>query len=409
MRKYKTVWLLILLICSFISCDERNADENDPMGSTVAPKQVTDVTVENFEGGAIIRYKLPDDLNMKYLRASYTLQGSTEYNVNVSYYVDSVVVDGFPEAKEYEVKLYSVSHGETASEPVLVTVKPNTPVYKIIGESIKPHLYFGGLRVEFEGNDRNNPVSMGFLKKQDGIWRQVDTHYTTSKQGDFYLFNQESVESDFGIFVMDRWGNISDTTYISGSPWYEEECNKNLFRHLALPTDTYICHTWGGASVGNHITALWNGLTDQYPMFQSKIGSKLPQWFTIDLGEEYNLSRVVLHPKFFAPQDYSYLFKNGHIKTFELWGSTDPNTDGSWDDSWYKLGDFESVKPSGNPANVAANDEDKAIVKTGEIFLFPADIPVTRYVRLKSVSVWGTVDYVYLNEVTFYGSKADKK
>ncbi len=58
------------------------------------------------------------------------------------------------------------------------------------------------------------------------------------------------------------------------------------------------------------------------------------------------------------------------LREFEIWGSNNPNADGSWA-SWDSIGTFESFKPSGLPlGQVSAEDIQFARVD-GEDFDFP--------------------------------------
>ena len=69
-----------------------NADLNEPTGSTTPPSQVLNATVKNLPGAAIIYYDLPDDQNLKYVRASYKVDNMIR-TVNASFYTDSLVVE----------------------------------------------------------------------------------------------------------------------------------------------------------------------------------------------------------------------------------------------------------------------------------------------------------------------------
>ena len=88
--------------CFGCLCD--NADLNEPTGSTTPPSQVLNATVKNLPGAAIIYYDLPDDQNLKYVRASYKVDNMIR-TVNASFYTDSLVVEGFPTKGEYDVEL----------------------------------------------------------------------------------------------------------------------------------------------------------------------------------------------------------------------------------------------------------------------------------------------------------------
>lgn len=390
---------LLLAACS------DDADLNKPIGDAVAPKQISNVQVKNLPGKAVIRYSMPDDDNLKYIRAKYT-PNDEERDVNASYYVDSLVVDGFPEAKEYEVKLYSVSYGDVASEPVTVKVNPQTPPYIEIGKTIEPHVFFGGLRVLFE-NTEQAKIGIGVMKKQaNGQWTQIHMHYTEADKGQFYVYGQESVETEFALFVRDRWGHVSETTYYTETPWFEEECDKNLFRKMTLPTDTYECHSWNDITKGNDMTRLWDKVVDADPCFQTKTTSGMPQWFTFDLGREYNLSRFIMLSRYY-PGKWGNVFKMGHPKKFEIWGSTNPSMTGEFDATWVKLSDYESVKPSGGGVSDALTAEDQEVGKNGENFLIPEGSPPVRYIRFKTNETWSKTAYMHLHELTFFGARVE--
>src|SRR3546814_14883140 len=84
-------------------------------------------------------------------------------------------------------------------------------------------------------------------------------------------------------------------------------------------------------------------------------------------------------------------------------GSTEPNPDGSWDDSWVLLGAFESVKPSGSPEGEMTS-EDLNYILAGEDFQFEEDAPPVRFIRFKTTSNWDARgrDYANIGEVTFW-------
>lgn len=382
------------------------ADVNKPSGSTEIPAQVLNPTVKNMPGSAVIYYDLPDDQNLKYVRASYDVDGTVK-TVNASFYTDSLIVDGFSAAGEFDVELYSVSYGETVSEPVTVKVNPTTPPYKAVRASLVPDQAFGGLKVNFD-NPEKAKLGVGVLMKQnDGSWTELYMHYTESKNGLFYVRGLDAVSTDFGLFVRDRWGHISDTLRINLTPLYEEQCNKALFKNAALPTDTYTCHFWGSAGSAtqrNNIIYLWDGVTDADPTFQTPTQSGHPQWFTIDLGAVYKLSRFVMVSRYYKTVK-TQIFKQGHPKEFEIWGSLEPNPNGSYDDTWTFFDHYESVKPSGGGVNDPLTAEDEEMAKNGENFLISDTMPPVRYVRFKTLRTWGGTKYMHLHELTFFGQK----
>ncbi len=146
-----------------------NADLNEPTGSTTPPSQVLNATVKNLPGAAIIYYDLPDDQNLKYVRASYKVDNMIR-TVNASFYTDSLVVEGFPTKGEYDVELYSVSYGEAVSTPLVVKVSPDTPPYQKVRGTLISAETFGGIKVNFD-NPEKAKLGLGVIKKQaEGIW-----------------------------------------------------------------------------------------------------------------------------------------------------------------------------------------------------------------------------------------------
>src|SRR5690606_14879527 len=78
-----------------------------------------------------------------------------------------------------------------------------------------------------------------------------------------------------------------------------------------------------------------------------------PQWFTFDLGVTAKLSRLVL----FKRLSNAYLYNSGAVKRWTLYGSNNPNPDGSFDESWIFLMDCNSYKPSGLPPGENTNED----------------------------------------------------
>ncbi|HVW63030.1 MAG TPA: DUF4998 domain-containing protein [Puia sp.] len=168
-------------------------------------------------------------------------------------------------------------------------------------------------------------------------------------------------------------------------PVYERPLDKSKFAIMNLPTDVQD----GGYGWLDHY--LWD---ENYnpPGFATQ--SIIPCWFTIDAGEPATLSRL----KVWQANDRLYDLES--VKTFELYGSDNPNPDGSWA-SWTLIGSYTSVKPSGLP--VGQNTQaDIDYAKAGEEFTAPSGTPKFRYYRFKLLSNWGNSHFMTMEEITFY-------
>jgi hypothetical protein len=125
-----------------------------------------------------------------------------------------------------------------------------------------------------------------------------------------------------------------------------------------------------------------------------------PQSVTLDLGVTGKLSRIRLYQRISTPP--GYLFREGNLHRFELWGRADtPPLDGDWS-GWTFLTACESIKPSGLPIG-ESNDEDLAVGQNGEDFPIPVSAAPVHYLRIKVTRTWANGDNFQIGEVEVYG------
>lgn len=359
------------------------------------PQQVSNVIVENMPGGATISYTLPESENILYIKAVYEIREGVEQEVKSSYYNKSIKIEGFPDTRQYDVQLYTVSRGEVASEPLTVQVNPLSPPVLEAFKSLEAEATFGGIKVDFVNEAEANLVLTVLAADSAGDLQTADRLYTQSAAGQFATRGFESREQRFGIFVRDRWDNRSDTLFVALTPLPEVQLDKSKFRAVDLPGDNTVQHC-----CGDGVSDVWDGVwADGQEVFHTKPQNGIPVSFTIDLGASMQLSRFVFHHRGAAtPGSANGEYTGGDVKVFEIYGSNDPASDGSWD-SWTRLGTFESIKPSTD-----ANENWQFAVIDGEGFEFPLDIPSVRYLRVRAVETWGGLTYAYISELTFFGN-----
>lgn len=410
---YYILSVLAANVLLFAACSG-DAGVNYAMGNKEAPQQVTVKEVKNQNGGAVIYYTLPDDPNLKYVRAVYEMKPGVEADARASYYVDSLVVEGLQQGGKQEVKLYSVGYGEVASEPVIVEIDAKTPVFREIKETLKYDKTFSGVKVHFE-NETRAKVSIGILKKQqDNTWAQLYMHYTEAPSGSFSIHGQDAVETEFGFYVRDRWGNLSDTISFVTTPILEVECDKTLFKNAKLPGDEWECHAWASMKL-NSIECVWDGRTMGLPMYHSK-NVTMPRHITIDLGKEYKFSRMVYNTRYDNTSAGVEAFVKGHVHLFELYGSNSPNPNGEFDESWTLIGSYETKKASGGGPNDPITEDDRKAAIAGDEFELPEDAATYRYIRFRVLETWGIYgswgnyeasSFIYIEELTFFGTPVE--
>lgn len=399
MKKYLYI-LLITNILFFVSCQDY---DRDPFNKDVAPAKVVNVKVESLQGGVKISYSIPEDKNLLYVKAVYTLADGTVKETKSSFYKNYLLLEGFADTIQYTANLYSVSRGENMSEPVQVTFKPLTSPIELAFETLEMKKTFGGVSITFDNPYEANLRFTVLTKDSLGEIVPADSYYTKRISGRFAVRGFEPVERWFGVCISDRWNNRTDTLSGTYTPIFEQLLDKKKFVAMALPGDTKDGH------INTKMSNLWN---DKYgsgsadpTIFHTKPGTGLPQHFTFDTGVAAVLSRIKVHHRYGDTYDGSYT--GGDPKIYEIWGSNSPDTDGGWE-NWMLLTTCHSVKPSGSPQGVLTQEDVQFAGVDGEEFEFPepgspSAIPPVRYLRIKTLSVWGLLDHMYMAEVTLYG------
>lgn len=378
-----------MIVCAGSSCDEY-AHKPQIEGGT--PDPVSNVRVENLAGAAEIYYTLPDE-EVSYVMAEYGTKAGEHKVAKSSIYKKSLRVEGFPSAGEYTVTLYAVGRSERRSEPISVKVNPETPPYLATFESLQVLDDFGGITV-LASNDYQADLAVGVVTPDStGRWVSAGTYYTKMENVRYSLRGYEPEKRKFGVFIQDRWGNTSDTLYSDNLPLFEEEIDRTDFREVRLPTDTYQGHSNGRLTISLMFNDIIN---NNLNCFHTIPLSGIPQHFTFDMGITAKLSRFRLWHR------WGLYFNAGNPKRFEVWGSNDPNPDGSWE-SWTKLGEYVSQKPSGLPIG-ELSAEDNEYMLAGEEFLFDVDNPPVRYLRFRILETWLGVDYISIQKLAFWGS-----
>jgi len=391
--------ILALIACSIIllaSCkkgEELNTNEpvdNDP----TAPAQVSNISVVNQNGKATITYTVPKDPRLLIVKAVYNLSSGKQYEAQTSYYNNSLEVAGFADTEEHEVKVYSVSRSGVLSEPIIVKVKPLTaPIWQAF-KSLKVRDAAGGYDIMASNPSKGNINIMVIGKNMyneyvvdydKSIFTNLDSVYSKIRGLDTNVHR-------FGFFVQDRWGNKTDTIYKDIKPIFEVQLQKSRFQEYKLPGDPPM---WGAVSKA------WDGRYGWEACFTQQIaGGNGPHTVTFSLGVSAKLSRIWMRPYAEVnPIRYYYLQA---MRRFEIYGSDNPNPNGSLDQSWVLLGSYTITKPSGLPYGVE-NDLDKQTAEAG--FDLPCDLsaPKVRYLRVRCLENWVGGTGLNIDELTVYG------
>ena len=395
----RIIYCIVFLLPFFwIGCKEEgridHIDKNAPV-----PAQVTNIQVFNRPGGATLKYDLPTDENLLYVQAEYEIKPGDVKIRKASFFIDSLDLEGFGDTQEHAVKVFSIGKNEKVSEPTIVTIKPLTPPVFEASKTIDQT--FGGVNVKIKNPYKANLAVevMGDTAK-NGYMTILQTFWTTAEQASFTVRGLDSIENNFGVYLRDRWDNMSDTIEATLTPLFEEEIPKSTWAEYSLP---------GDAPIHNNeyrVSNLWNqDWTNGNRNFHT-LDTPLPACVTWDFGITVNLSRLVLWPRYHAGDTWV----RGHPRAVEVYGSMNPNPDGSLDETWIPLGKFEFIQPSGIGNTPTA--EDNAFARAGHDMEFDSTdfapdpfVPV-RYIRLRIMSTYNftSISVISIQEVSAFGN-----
>ena len=379
---------------SFYSCSEENNRlpvTDDP----TIPGKVSNIRVDSLPGAVKLTYDLPRGQSLSYVKAECLINGVLR-QVKASAYVNHLTIEGFADNSLYTINLYSVNRSEKASEPVQVQARPLAPPFQEVYKSLQLIEDWSGAAVFFENPSEADLAICLIHVDSTSFWNQGETFYTKRQQGSFSVRGFKPVETKFGVYIRDRWNNTTDTMVKVLTPRFDKPLERTKFRAVSLPSD--VPAAWGWV-----MTNLWNGNTGE-PGFHTNTDGIWPHWFTFDLGTEEGalLSRCIFWQRIGSNNAYSFTDRN--IKKFEIWGSMDPNPNGTFDESWTLLLDGEYIKPSGLPAGQFTED-DLDLLVNGHEFVFPLAIPYVRYIRVKVKETWSGAKEFFITQVAFWGSE----
>lgn len=382
----------IFALTVLLSCNK--TDINGVLGDNkVPPGAVRIAQVQNQNGQAKIFYSLPDNDDLLYVKAVYSIANGQTREVISSTYTNNLTVDGFADTQSHEVTLFAVNKSEVASEPVTVTVTPLTPPFKLAFDELQASATFGGVRLNTINKFKATLVIVPLVDALgNGEWVNLDNVYTQDSLINSSVRGLPPVSRDFAFYIRDRWLNRSDTLKVRLTPLEENLLNKDLFNALNLPGDAAF-------AFNTTMNMAWDNRADQnqWPCLYTEENAGSPQTISFSLGNAAKLSRIVIYPR---SESNSYYFK-GNVKDFEMWGSNDPNINGSWD-SWTKLMTCNVVKPSGSPAGTDTG-ADVTYARAGWSFDFPVDAPKYKYLRLRNLRNWSSSYWMQIGQISVWG------
>lgn len=394
--KNSLIIVVVLLMGLIGACKEDNYLKPFGENDHLPPMDVSNIQVENISGGAVLKYTLPKDADLSYVKAIYVSTQGIYKEVRSSGYVDSVKIEGLGTTDIYLVKLYAVDKFENQSSGVSAEIKPLTPAVWLVRESLNPKVDFGGYVVDFENVAAADVAIYALVKDSIGEgYSAHDAMYTSLKEGRYTVRGLPNKKNTFGLYVRDKYDNMSDTLFFEMVPMREDYLDKKLFKDFFVRGDVkWDLYDGAPAKAWDNQFSSTNYAHTDFPV-------EFPHRFTMDFGVHVKLSRF----KFFQRPGDDVLFQHGAPKNYKVYGRADKPLIGSEEnplEGWILLMECKSFKPSGLPIGQFSG-EDVEYNARGEEFSFPRTIKPIRYFRFEILESWSGMKCSTIGELDFYG------
>ncbi|GHV66254.1 hypothetical protein FACS1894199_09280 [Bacteroidia bacterium] len=314
MKKIKYLFSMTVLFAGLQSCTESTMFQINS-GDTVPPGAPVFLNYKALDGGSVtLFYEFPSDNDLLRIEAEYVTEQNETLHFTASYFVDTLNVYGFADSTTYTVQLYAVDRAGNHSTAVPVTVVPKKPAIRKVAESVVVKPGFSAFYVNWK-NEQKQTVSIyvDYSFQLNGKPRKLTSVFTSVQPEDRRFINNLTLEPGQSVHVQvrvaDIYGNIiqagaaEDIVVLS-----DVEIPKSGWR-LPFPNDTIagIPMFQGNQREGRTINLI-DGVIDagdiknyMFTYQGARTGKPadgdLPFNIIIDLGEPYELSRIVTHQR----------------------------------------------------------------------------------------------------------------
>ena len=396
MMLHATIATAIMFI--MVSCEESKRFEITGNDST--PPGIPVFTGSKpLPGGARIFFIPPPDDDVLGVEASYLNTAGKTVRFAASFTADSLDVLGFGSEGEHTIELCALDRSGNRSTSIRQTVEALEPPAATLAKSVNVLSSFASMLVKWE-NEATIPlyVWVDFAYALNGKYQEHTTVFNTimtetRSVDSLKLFDGEPLSVK--VSIGDKYGNIiaaKDTVIVLLT---DEPIAKDQWRLLPAGTEM------GGVLQvrGNNMEALIDGVLDVEDLNFFITTEANPWNIIIDLGDEYELSRIVTHQRWTGynntwgvVDEQGNLYRGDNVLSSILY---------IWDNQLWEPLLFRVIFP---PV-VKTESEYILLGMNGDMsFIYPLEPQFskpTRYVRLQAING------KYISEITLYGRKVN--
>ncbi|MBX3254681.1 MAG: DUF4959 domain-containing protein [Chitinophagaceae bacterium] len=423
MNTKKYFYLLAAIVLLIAACKEKerfspNSDDKTP------PGQVTKITYMPLYGGARLYFSAPGDEDLLSIEAVYTNSKGKPFTFAVSYFSDSLDVYGLADTTGAAIQVYAVDRVGNRSVPTEVNVKPLQPAFTRVAESIIVKPGFSSFILDWTNElEQNINVYVDFSYTQNGEAKSFSTVFSSNLAtdrrfiNDLYLSPSEPVSVK--VRVEDTYGNVTPDIDKGKINLYEDSKISKANWILPNPNDSIagVPMCFGDGLEGRNryviddIIDRGDNLNFMHTNSRGRTGKNadgnMPWNFIIDLGDYYDLSRIVTiqrHSGGIANISRGQYYRSENVGIYRIYILNEATNE------WEQITEHKIEVPVGL--------SELEFVKYGEAgdmaYMYPDDPKYTKKTRwfrfeaIKGFSGNYTLDDANcLSEITLYGKKSN--
>jgi len=391
--------ILAILVILVAGCEEAERFKISDSNST-PPGAPVFVESEPLPGGAKVFFRPPSDHDVLYIEASYKNVAGKTIRFTASFAAGSVDVFGFDREGEHSIDLCAVNRAGVRSTSIRNTVEALEPPAVTLAKTLKVLPSFSAMLLKWE-NESEYPLYVwvdiaytqgGSRRQHTAVFNTYQTEIRSIEDLKLYANEQVSVK----VSVRDRYDNAiqaKDTVIVL---LVDEVIPKDEWK---LPESGTVK---GGVTQvsGLRLETVIDGVIDIDVENYFQTLQTNPWSLIIDLGEEYEISRILTHQRWSGYNEAAgvvvvrgnlYRGNNIFVSNLYRWDETDQ--------SWERM----STRMIGMPV-VATEGEYMILGRAGDMDYIYPDEPrfskPTRFFRFEAVN--GRE----ISEISLYGRKA---
>lgn len=423
----------IMITLLLFSCEENTRFEIG-YTDTDSPNPPVFLKYKPTYGGVRIYFEKPNNEDLLSIDATYQTKTGEKRWFSVSYFTDNIDVYGFASKEPHTIELFAVDRAGNQSEKLSIVVEPLEPAVEQVASTVYCVGGFSSFYVNWEnGLMKSMNIFMDYEYEASGVKQQKSLVYT-SREAEVREFVRDPLLTDqkikVSVYVEDEYGNssgvidvgeiqlISDEK-IPKDKWEIPDTNDStIVNRAGVKVNTGIPMGFFNALEGRDYMAIDDIISDgTFVNFTHTYGTgrtgnsrdgNVPWNYIIDLGDYYELSRIITHQRYRHTEANEYsgredYYRNENVGSYTMW---------RWDEetqAWDSITTHKITFPENLP-----DRQYRVLGRQGDMAYMNPDNPQftkpTRWFRYEALSSFDN-DYEgtnsnCLSEITLYGRKA---